>query len=93
MDQELFPNHVRDVQDRGWSDPMTECHLLEGCQFCNGRHDVSPSFVELLMELYCKRHFNNCARYKIATTLGGPKVPPDLFPNNIERANKILAHG
>ncbi len=69
---------------------MAECDLLKTCPFFNDKMANMPSTAELLKKKFCRGDFKNCARYMIAKTLGREKIPPDLFPNDIDKAKKIL---
>jgi len=40
---------------------------------------------------YCQGDNSKCARFMVFKKLGKPAVPADLFPNMVDRANKILA--
>jgi len=42
-------------------------------------------------EKYCLGNNSNCARYMVFKKLGKPAVPETLYPNMIDRANKILS--
>jgi hypothetical protein len=50
-----------------------------------------PAVAELLKAQFCRGAFVDCARFRVATRLGGPAVPKDLFPNDAARAQEILA--
>ncbi len=69
---------------------MAECEFLARCPFFNDKMANMPSTANLLKNKFCKGDFTKCARYMIAKTLGREKVPPDLFPNEIDKAKKIL---
>ena len=42
---------------------------------------------------YCKEDNSRCARFMVFKKLGKPKVPTDLFPNQIEKATSVIAAG
>ncbi len=43
-----------------------------------------------MKKIYCKWHYSNCARYKIAITMGKHAIPLDMFPGDKLRANEML---
>ncbi len=70
-----------------------KCPNLERCPFFHDRLKNMPATAELLKNEYCLghgKHYTECARYKVASTLGKEFVPPDLFPNQEERALEII---
>jgi hypothetical protein len=51
-----------------------------------------PGMTVIYKKKYCLgTEKNNCARYHVRNAIGKEKVPPDLYPNQIERANKLIA--
>lgn len=70
---------------------MADCELLEKCIFFNDKMAGMPSMANIYKTRFCKGDFAPCARYRVAKALGREKVPPDLFPNQTERANALLA--
>jgi len=39
---------------------------------------------------YCTGDNQNCARYIVLKKLGGDKVPVDLFPNQVAKAEMLI---
>lgn len=71
---------------------MSECELLQSCPFFNDKMKDQPGLTQLFKKRYCQGdEKNNCARYIVRNALGKEKVPVDLYPNQIERANILLA--
>ena len=70
---------------------MERCKFLNGCLFFNDQMKEMPTVADMMKRLYCLWHYEQCARYKVATTLGKKKIPADLFPNDTTRA-KILVN-
>jgi hypothetical protein len=70
---------------------MGECELIDKCPFFNGMLSGDEKRIEEMKEKYCRNNNLNCARYMIANALGKEKMPPDLFPNEKERAYKRIA--
>lgn len=70
---------------------MAMCECLESCPFFNDKMKNMPATANLYKNNYCKGDNTQCARYMIFKVSGSGAVPDDLFPNNVERANSILA--
>ncbi len=70
---------------------MADCEMLENCPFFNEGMQNMPGHAELFKELYCRGGHDICARHMIFRRLGREAVPKDLFPNEVTRANVILA--
>ena len=71
---------------------MADCECLEGCPFFNDKMSAKPSMANILKKKYCKGEYRACARYMVFSKLGKPAVPPDLYPNEKEKAEAILAN-
>lgn len=67
---------------------MNECPKLQKCPFFNNKMSKMPSMAEMFKTKYCKGEFEKCGRYIVAES--GIQVPVDLYPQNIERAKKII---
>ena len=67
---------------------MTDCKRLEKCLFFNNKLDNMPKLAERYKNKFCKGDCKNCARYIVAEATGS--CPNDLFPNQIERVEKII---
>jgi len=72
---------------------MAACELSETCPFFNDQMAQMPASAEMFKRRYCKTDNSMCARYMVFKALGKPKVPPTLFPNNVEKAKAIIAEG
>jgi methyl-accepting chemotaxis protein len=73
-----------------------ECPNLKTCPFFKDALPDMPATAELLKQEYCfgrGKHYTECARYKVASTLGREYVPKDLFPDQLERALEIIKKG
>jgi hypothetical protein len=66
---------------------MAECPLMEGCKFYNGQ---LPQTTELLKNAVCRGKHESCARYIVASASGRQRVPVDLYPSDLARANDII---
>ena len=69
---------------------MAECELLEKCLFFNDKMKDMPLMADILKERYCKGDNSLCARYRVFKALGRDKVPADLFPLQIEKAQELI---
>ena len=70
---------------------MPDCQLLENCLFFNDRMANMPSTAEVIKIRYCREENSGCARFMIYQAIGKGKVPQDLFPNQSDRAEKVIA--
>ena len=70
---------------------MAECELLDSCLFFNDKMASMPGTAELMKNRFCRGSKLECARYMVYQQLGRPKVPLDLYPNEVERAKVILS--
>jgi hypothetical protein len=77
---------------------MAECDRRATCLFFNDRMaevegpmDEMPTVASLLKTQYCRGRFETCARYRVAAKLGSTSVPPDLYPQDARRADRIVA--
>lgn len=53
-----------------------------------------PATAEVLKQQFCRNDWASCARCRVFREFGAEAVPPDMFPDDIERAEMILeAHG
>ncbi len=69
---------------------MAECEKLSACPFFNDKMVSKPGIATIYKKHYCFGDNKECAR---SQELGKEKVPVDLFPNDMERAQKIIASG
>jgi len=70
---------------------MAECELLGGCVFFGDKMVEMPATAELMKNHFCRGNKLKCARYMVYQELGTPKVPLDLYPNEVERAKFIIS--
>jgi hypothetical protein len=70
---------------------MADCEFLKGCIFFNDKMATKPATAELFKTIYCRGDFARCARYLVVKAIGREQVPKDLYPNDAERAEKIIA--
>jgi hypothetical protein len=67
------------------------CEKLGTCIFFNDQMEQMPAVAALLKNQFCNGSFADCARYQVAAVLGGSAVPPNLFPNDHERARRLVS--
>ena len=70
---------------------MADCALIETCIFFNDKMADMPGMANLYKQRYCREDSASCARYTVFEALGRENVPTDLFPNDLARANGIVA--
>ena len=70
---------------------MADCELLGKCLFFHDKLQDMPTASDMMKKMYCRWHYDECARYKIAIEMGTENVPADLFPSDMERAELIIA--
>ncbi|MBN1555463.1 MAG: hypothetical protein JXA11_12015 [Phycisphaerae bacterium] len=70
---------------------MNQCEYMENCPFFNEKLGALPGLVHMLKKQYCLLVKTRCARYRVVQALGREHVPRDLFPNDAERADSIIA--
>lgn len=68
-----------------------DCRNLDTCPFFLNRMKSMPATAELMKNRYCKDDYSSCARYLVSSTVGKKLVPEDLYPNQHERARRIIA--
>ena len=61
---------------------MTECELLNKCQFFNDQIEDIPTKADICKIQYCKGDSSKCARYIVSRAIGIENIPPDLLPNH-----------
>jgi len=69
---------------------MSSCECLAGCPFFNDKMDDMPSLAAIYKNRYCQNDFDSCARHIVFKALGREKVPKDLFPNQLSRAQELV---
>ncbi|MCF8069502.1 MAG: hypothetical protein K9L30_13040 [Desulfobacterales bacterium] len=70
-----------------------ECEVLSVCLFFNDKMANMPGSAAGFKRRYCQGDNSTCARYMVLKALGKEKVPGDLFPNQEDKAKKIIAAG
>lgn len=69
---------------------MADCEVLNSCLFFNDKMENKPGSAGMFKTKYCHGDNSACARHMVLKALGKQKIPPDLFPNQVEKAMKII---
>lgn len=69
---------------------MSECPSLPKCPFFHDKMANKPATANLMKAKYCQTDNSQCARWKVAQAKLPTGVPPDLFPNEMEKALELL---
>lgn len=72
---------------------MSDCEFIPTCPFFNDKLESKPAEAAALKIKYCRTNNLNCALYMVALALGKEKMPPDLYPNEKDRAFMVIAAG
>jgi hypothetical protein len=72
---------------------MTNCECLAGCIFFNDQMKGMEGIKALMKQRLCQGDNSGCARHLVFKALGKPRVPPDLYPNELDRARALVAAG
>lgn len=67
-----------------------DCQCLKDCIFFNDRMKNMPSMSEVLKQQYCRGDWEHCARCVVFLALGREAVPKDLFPDELDRARRLV---
>jgi hypothetical protein len=70
---------------------MAECECLPGCGFYHDRMPIDSGIGLIYKKKYCLGDNTDCARHIVFMTFGKGTVPSNLYPNQTDRAKKILA--
>jgi len=70
---------------------MADCPSLPKCPFFNDRMANKPALAAMMKKSYCQGDNSQCARWLVSKAKGGPAVPADLYPNQIENVAALIA--
>lgn len=71
---------------------MADCEFLKGRPFFNDM-SVESGLGAMYKKKSCQSDNTKCARYMVVQALGREKVPINLYPNMVDRANQIISEG
>lgn len=66
------------------------CEFISGCPFFQHKMAQMPATADIYRKTYCRGNPEACARLLVRRALGPENVPPDLMPNQTERAQALL---
>lgn len=70
---------------------MPECECLKNCPyFESGPASEISAVGKMRREEYCQGDYSKCARYMVFKALGREKVPRDLLPFQVSRAEELI---
>ena len=69
---------------------MADCECLPRCPFFNDNMQNMPAAANLLKKRLCRGDNSQCARHMVLEAKGKEKVPADLTPNQVERAQALI---
>ncbi len=73
---------------------VAECELLRQCIFYNDRMKSLGHPTEELKKRFCLGEYRGCARHIVYKALGREKVPLDMYPEQLARAEALInLHG
>ena len=70
---------------------METCEKLAKCPFYQGEMSMDSGLGRMYKRKYCEGDKTQCARYRIATTVGPEFVTNHIYPNMKDMADKIIA--
>jgi len=70
---------------------MAECECLSGCNFYQDKMPIDSAIGQMYKKKYCLDDSTECARHIVFKKFGKGTVPSNLYPSQMERAEKILA--
>jgi hypothetical protein len=74
-----------------WVYEMAICELTDKCYFFNEYLPTMKAVAEGLKDMYCRGDNSECARLIVYNALGVEELPPELFPNEVEKGLKLIA--
>ena len=72
---------------------MADCECLPRCPFFNDRMKGLEAIKDMMKRRFCQGDSTDCARHMVFKALGRERVPPDLVPNQMDRAKALIAAG
>ena len=69
---------------------MPDCEMIAKCLFFNDKLADKPGTAEMMKNRYCRGDFKECARYVVCKALGREKVPADMFPIHMDKAQAMI---
>lgn len=69
---------------------MGKCPHLGNCAFFAGKIAGKTELIDSLKQTYCLADNTCCARWQVSRLKGVENVPPDLYPNALDRLRDLL---
>ncbi len=66
------------------------CKYFKQSTFFDKQLSKMPSLANMLKQQFCYGDYVHCARYLVREKLGSEKLPPDLYPNDIDRGKSLV---
>ncbi len=66
------------------------CKHIESCSIFEHYFADKPQKTQEIMDKYCKKNFESCARYRLACVIGLEAVPIKLFPDMKNVADQLI---
>lgn len=70
---------------------MAQCECLQGCPFFNDKMKDNDGLANIYKKKYCLTDNLACARFMVLKKKGKSAVPESLYPNMVDKAQKINA--
>jgi hypothetical protein len=71
---------------------MPDCEFIPDCTFYhNDQMKGLEAVKEMMKQKYCKEDNSSCAIYMVFLALGKGNAPADLIPNQVEKAQALIA--
>jgi hypothetical protein len=67
------------------------CENKDRCPFYQKKNPVHDEMYKVNVERFCESSYDRCALFQVIEMKGEGAVPADLYPNQINRLNDILA--
>ena len=70
---------------------MNECECLPKCPFFNDKMAEMPAMADMYKRNYCLGDSSRCARHMVFEAVGPGAVPANLYPNQSDVAENLVA--
>ena len=68
------------------------CKFIDSCAIFKHYLADKPLQAQKVMDKYCKKDYESCARYRLSKIINEDAVPLKLFPDMIEVANQLIVN-
>jgi hypothetical protein len=70
---------------------VAQCECVPRCPFFNEKMAARPATADLMKKKFCLGDKQLCARYRVRSAIGPNAVPADLYPNQSDKADAVIA--